>query len=316
MRKPRWVDPGSMLIALVLAALLYAYVGARIIETKQVDVSLRIRVPEGWELKEGPPSSFRVTLQGPREIMESVPIRPLEVVKRPDPRTVTSDTHTETFQITDTEIPVPPGVELVDKALDQVTVHLVRLVPDYVRVKPVYAGEPAPGHQVLRAEAEPKSVKVMVPKGTLNVGEEIETYPPIDITGRTTDVSRWVGVKPKVVNGRLLTSDTDVWVSIIIEKVPEPPVTRTLEAVPVRILHGPLGQARVLEVDPPTVNLEVKGPAEAIEPLSEQKSLVYVDLAEMGGAPRGEAELRCHTHLPSEVSVQSITPPTVTVRIR
>ncbi|MFH0910867.1 MAG: CdaR family protein [Planctomycetota bacterium] len=299
-------------LSFFFAILVWFYVDARRIESKEVSVGLRIAVPAEWEIEERSPASFQVLLQGPMEQMKTLPLTRLEILKRLDPQGQESDTYTETFTISDNELPLPPEVVVVSKSMETFSIRLVRLVPEYIRVAPKYEGKPAEGFRVLRIEAEPKSVKVMVPKGLVKYGDMLDCY-PVDVNGEAGDVYRQASVKPTLIGERLLTSDEDIWVSVIIEPIPE---TRTIEGVPVRVLYGPPLDVRILKIVPPAVALDVEGPKAKVDPISERDSIVYVDLADLAEPPKGDVELRCRTRLPDKVTVKAIRPSTVRLTIR
>jgi len=312
---PRRFDPVSLLLSLGLAVLLWAYVDDRRIEAKAFDVPLRLVVPEGWELDRTPPDGFEVRLQGPRELMKSLRPGELEVVHRIAQPDVSLDSVQFEFTIEEADIRTPPGVVVVEQSAKRFTVGLIRLMPQYIRVEPKIEGEPAPGYRMLRTEPSPPFVKVMAPKGAINFGDTLECY-PIDISGKAKDVGRAVGVKPAVIDGRMVRSNTDVWVSVIIEPIP---TTRRLEKVPVRVLQGPQMKLKVVRVSPPTATLIIEGPQSEVDKLSERDPLVYVDIVEaidITGEPQGEHTLTCRTQLPSGVELKGVDPPQVTVEVR
>lgn len=310
---PRF-EPRLLAISLVLALLIWAYVDDRRTETKEFLVPLAVELPEGWEPRDPLPQSFHVRLQGPREQIETLRVSDLAVVKRiPEPEKG-SDEVQKTLALSEDDIRTPPGVAVLSRRPAAVTVALRRLVPKFVPVRPVTTGEPASGYHVVSKVVDPAWVKVEVPRGILNEGDTVETY-PIDISGLAGQVERRVGVKPKRVDGYPIRPESDVWVSVIIEPVPQ---VRTLEGVPVRVLQGPKAKLRNIRVEPARVDLTIEGAQAEVKAISDRAPLVYVDISDVldiTAEPQGEHTVSLRTQLPPNVVLKSIQPPQVTVTI-
>lgn len=313
-RQRRIFDPLSLALAFVLACLVWVYVDDRRIEIREFEIPLLVQVPEEWELDQNrlPPTSFTARLQGPREQMKALRPADLKVRKVLTPPAAEQDSLEIELTIQDRDIRTPPSVVVVNKELHSITVTAVKLVPQYIRIKPILVGDPAPGYRVLTATAEPRIVKVDAPKGVLNFGDSLECY-PVDISGKSQSLGLTVGVKNAIIGGRMIRSNTDVWVSVVIEPIPE---RRVLEKVPVRILYGPLLGLRITKIHPATVSLEVEGPQALVQKLTERDPIVYADLVDVTGPPQGEHSLPLRTVASPEVVVKTLTPPEVTVTIR
>jgi hypothetical protein len=152
----------------------------------------------------------------------------------------------------------------------------------------------------------------MIPKGLLRPGDTLESY-PVDISGRSEDVYRRVGIKPKVIDGRTIRTDKSVDVSVIIEPIPQ---IRKLEKVPVRVLYGPVLAYRIVKIEPSTITLTVEGQKLAVDNLTEQDPMVYVNFQDITGEPRGEHKIRLRVKLPSGITTRSIEPEEVVVSIK
>lgn len=310
----RYFDPVSFIIALVLAFLIWVYVDNRRIENKTFIYSLSLDAPDEWEIDGDVPANFSVVLQGPKEQMKSLAVSSLSVKKHvTPPAKYGSDIFTANILIDDSDLRLPSGVVVISKDVSKITVNLLRLVPEYVRVRPSVEGIPAKGYRVLRADADPSYVEVMVPKGLVKFGDYLECY-PVDVSGQAEDVYRRVGVQPaELTGGRLLHTDKGIDVSVIIEPIPE---VKTLEKVPVRVLYGPLLGLRIMKIDPPTVKLVVEGPKSIMDTLTEKDPIVYVDTSDITGEPKGEHKLRCRFRLPIGVTIKSIEPEEVDISVR
>jgi YbbR domain-containing protein len=310
----KYFDPFTLLISVVLALLVWIYVDNRRIENKDFTVSLSISIPEGWELDSNIPNVFEVVLQGPKEQMKSMAVSSLSILKRVNPPVkYDSDIYTQKILIDDADLRIPSGVVVLSKTLKQVTVNLIRLVPEYVRIRPAIEGKPAQGYRVLRMDADPSYVEIMVPKGLIKFGDYLECY-PVDISGQAEDVYRRVGVRPvELTGGRRIHTDKGIDVSVIIEPIPE---IKVLEKVPVRVLYGPLLGLRIMKIDPPTVKLTVEGPKAVVDALTEKDPIVYVDTGDITGEPRGEHMLRCRIHLPPGIIIKNITPEDVKISVK
>jgi hypothetical protein len=310
-RRFRWL---TLLFAFLLAAASWAYVDGRRIETKAFRVPLRVAVPEGWEIDQSPPRNFQATLQGPREQMKNIRPEELTVRRTIEPTSETRDEETLSLHIADDDIRTPPGIIVVEKEIDSFQVTIIRLLQQFIKVDPIVEGTPAPGFRKVRAEASPPFVGVLAPKGAISHKDSLECY-PIDISGAERDVIRAVGVKPKVFDGRLLRSDTDVWVSVIIEPVPR---ERTFTNVPIRILQRANSAVVATRLQPATATVTVRAPQAKAEALTEEDLLLYVQLSELPPAVSGPAEhtVAVRHEIPEDVEVLKLTPPQVTAKLR
>ncbi|MHC4887259.1 MAG: CdaR family protein [Planctomycetota bacterium] len=310
MNTRRTLQPLNLLFSLVLAMLVWAYVDDRRVETQSFEVPIEVIIPSGWEVRSRLPQTLTANLRGPKELMKSLSLTDLALsytIARPSSD---SDSHTEPIPIDPEDIRTPPGVEVVDLDLKDLDVRMVRLVPYYVRVRANIIGKPAKGFRITSAYPDPNWVKVLVPKGTLGPGDELQTY-PLDINNASQPIYRRVGIKPTVLSNRLITSNADTLVSVVIDPLPQ---RRTLEKVPVRILYGLLG-LKITKITPSTISLTLEGPQAEVEKMSEQSCIVYADLREITGQPQGQHPLRLKAQLPPGIQIHSLTPTEATVTI-
>ncbi len=308
----KYIDPAALLVSIILALLVWIYVDNRRIENKTVKVSLLLNLAEGWELSSDVPKSITVVLQGPKEQMKGMAVNTISLNK-----TITApskhDVYTENILIKDADLRLPSGVAVLSVSPSQIEVTVVRLVPQYVRVRPVFEGKPAKGYRVLRMDADPSYVEVMVPKGLVKPGDFLECY-PIDVSGKAEDIYRRVGVQPaELTGGRKLQTDKGIDVSVIIEPIP---AVKVLKKVPVRVLYGPILGLRIMKINPPTVTLEIEGSKAILDNLTEKDPIVYVDTSDITGEVRGEHILRCRIHLPVGVVVKDIVPKEVKITVK
>jgi hypothetical protein len=318
------LDPVILIIAFMLSVLVWVYVDERRIETKDITIDLHVTVPSGWELDKPLPDTFMVRLQGPKELMKGISFTEIKLEKSlpvPSPAVETPtgaeaakeiDITAGEIVIDDKDIKTPPGVLVVSKSIEKISYSLRRLVPDYIHVVPKVLGTPAKGYRVLRSDVDPYYVDLMIPKGLLRPGDTLESY-PVDISGRSEDVYRRVGIKPKVIDGRTIRTDKSVDVSVIIEPIPQ---IRKLEKVPVRVLYGPVLAYRIVKIAPSTITLTVEGQKLAVDNLTEQDPMVYVNFQDITGEPRGEHKIRLRVKLPSGITTRSIEPEEVVVSIK
>ncbi len=199
-------------------------------------------------------------------------------------------------------------------------VHVLKIDPEVVQVTldelivkkvPVSAnleGDPAYGYQIAsdHIELNPNAVLLEGPKGQLEKLEAVKTE-KIDLVGRVRSFRRTMPLQVPP-NIRLLgESLIDVYVPIQ-EQYEE----KTLEGLKVKAARS-LDSKEKIELHPDTVNFVLKGPRPALEKLSGDQILVFV---ETEGLLEGEHELEVRATLPEKVVFKDGKPPSVKVLVK
>lgn len=266
-----------------------------------VEVVLQGMPPPGVVLGQPGVQPARVTVQGPRSLVQQVQ-RAWVAVDVAGLRT--SLTQSLRVRVVDAS-----GAELSALAVQpqnvQVTVPvgegtLVRTVP----VVPTVIGQPPPGLSVALLEASPSVVTVRGPQDAV-VSLSVVLTEPVDVSALEGELRRRVRLQlpPRV------RADEGSTVSVRVAVLPTP-VSREF-AVVVRVR----GANPALEVvlRPSAVRLAVVGPKEALERLRADQVEAYVSLT---GQEAGSARLPVRLEVPQGVVVAWVDPKEVAVTLR
>jgi YbbR domain-containing protein len=213
-----------------------------------------------------------------------------------------------------------PRVELVPVDVDGREVESVELTPSTVSVqidvhtvetsktvpiRPVVAGSPATGSEISAVTVDPSVITVFGAPSALADLDEISTE-PIDISGSTATVTRDVVlVLPKGTRQSRGATTPVVTVSI------SPTIATRTFLVGVECRNAPNGTACLPERS--QLSLTVRGRERLLASLDPGDLTPVLDAS---GLDAGEHDLTARVSLPSGVSLVSLSPGTVTVRIQ
>jgi len=178
-----------------------------------------------------------------------------------------------------------------------------------VAVKADFQGSPVEECEVTRVVCEPEQVVLHGPRRRLAEIEAVHTA-PIDLEGRSrpfrkTHVPLALNRETWLNNGA--ASNVTVHVTIA-----ERAATRTFQDVPVKALL-PAGAGGAVKVQPPQINLTLRGRMELLSAVKRDELQAYVDGAAL--TPNGEAVLPVRVFLPPGLEVATIEPANVTARL-
>jgi YbbR domain-containing protein len=129
------------------------------------------------------------------------------------------------YRLTPEDVNVPPDVEVISLAPQEIPFLLDTLEEKQVPVAPALTGEPAPGTRVAEVRADPAEVRIAGPAGALAKMSSVATV-PISVSGRASSFATPAAVLAAGPGLRVRQGQT-VTVSVRIEDEPTPSLTAT-----------------------------------------------------------------------------------------
>ncbi|MBI5508109.1 MAG: hypothetical protein HY903_05095 [Deltaproteobacteria bacterium] len=253
------------IFSLVLASLLYVFVGLESATPVDVEFRLEYHTADDMMVTGDPPAIVLTTLQGPWANLRSFDIATLPPVVVD---LAGAEPGTLRHRIDTGDIQVPGGMKVVAIRPSEVELTLDRRVERLVVVEPDVTERPAFGYEIVEIRVEPKQVRVVGPMARMRALDFVATR-PIDIGGREDDVNMEVDLRPPAPGMRLL----DKRVRVLIE-IGEELVTRTFASQKVVIDNAPRGT----RVAPDSVSVALKGPRRFLDVAGGKVSFeVFVD---------------------------------------
>ena len=181
---------GLKMLSICIATLLWLVVaGERVVErVLRVPVELQ-NLPSDMEIVSNPPDTVEVRVRGSSGTLSR--LAPGDVATVLDLGAVR--TGRRLFHLTPAQVNTPYGLEAVQVSPPTLTMEFETTGIRLVHVAPTIDGEPAGGFEVVTVTADPESVEVSGPEGSLKQLREALTE-PIQIEGRTSTVQEVVTV--------------------------------------------------------------------------------------------------------------------------
>ncbi len=236
------------IISLVIAVLLWLYVGGEDVVDKNILVPVEvINLPENLIISNKYKKEIEVTVRGPRSLL-------LEMDKRQNPiqidlNEVMPGTHVK--DIGHDLIPVSRGVEVQRVQPSTIILSLDKLVEKQFAIHAVTEGSVPAGFFLKGIEITPDSISITGPQTVLSQLDSLKTV-PIDIHGLTSSKKLQIPLQldHAIVD---LIGETSVTVDM---RIDYDTIVRTLEKVPVQLsINGVIQQ-----VKPATVSITVSIP--------------------------------------------------------
>lgn len=165
---------GLKFLSICIAALLWLIVaGERVVErVMRAPVEMQ-NLPDGLEVVGNPPDTVEVRLRGPSGSLSRMAAGDMAAMinlsnARPGRRL---------FHLTQANIQVPYGMEVVQVAPSTLTMEFEMLAVRTVPVEPDIEGRPAPGFEVTRVVSDPATVEVEGPETALKRLQAAVTEP-------------------------------------------------------------------------------------------------------------------------------------------
>ena len=301
-------DWGLKLIALVLAIGLWFYaVGEESVEVERL-VPLEIHVQnKQMSILKSSVKNVRVKLVAPRTRISEIASKDIHAKHVIGAEVKTAGDYS--FRLEAREIRVPsPDIRVMEITPSVVVVTLDEVIVQKLLVTPKFVGEPAYGYKLKEDEIriDPNAILVEGPKGKLERMDSIATE-RIDLVGRIRSLRRTV--KLDLPEGIRPLSEEMIDIMIPIK---EESGAKAFGNIPIKVLQAP-GQGLDYVVANQTVSIVLKGPQAALEALTEDKILAYLDLSAL---TPGENETLVQLRLPEDVSVKDAAALKVKVSVK
>lgn len=298
-------------ISFVLAVCIWAYVNRIRTEERVLDANVELQFSRGWELASPVSRTVKVTLSGPRDVMEGLQSDQLRFSQQVEVSdSETGSVFTRRIDLKgDMLLGLPQEVVVRSVSPSSIELRLARLVKRYVKVEVVTKGQPAPGFDVGRIMYEPHYVPVWATADSFT-GDEVVKSTPLDLTGKNEFFSRTIGLQPLRLNGKVIEVQDSLFAQVdIIEKKE----SRVLENVPVRLLLGsPLEKIGSFVMAPAQVNVTIEGRPDLVKALALSAITIYVDTRDLGTSAQGTSVLKCNALAQDGITVLSVQPDEVT----
>ena len=293
---------GLKFLSICIAALLWLVVaGDRVVErAMRVPIEFQ-NLPQGLEIVGDPLEAVDVRLRGSSGTLgRLVPGDTSAVIDlrsaRPGRRL---------FHITTTQIKVPYGLNVVQIAPATLPITFENAGIRVVQVKPAVEGRPAPGYELGAITTDPATVEIVGPESALRGLDEALTE-PVSVANATRLVREVVTVGVADPSVRLRSPQT----AAVTVQIVSGAATRTLTGIPVEVRN--LDNGVRARATPATVAVMVRGTDEALQTLTASNLVAHVDAA---GAKAGERELEVQVRAGPGLTVASVTPRVVKVRV-
>jgi len=273
---------GTKLMALLMALFTWFYINQEYTErTDLLEIPLKLEVPEGVisqteDLsKGGPIGSVKVSLEGPRGILQDIKTNIIcrhKVVAgnlndQPIPQI-------EEIKPSDFNLPNSINVRIINPS--KIKVWLMREMEKNLRLdaEKCSAGGPAKGYRIVEIKAEPSEILVRGPKYILQNRQSIPCA-PVDISGATKSFSRAGKIAETIDNMPVSTNDSFRLMVTVDEGLVETTVKTNIN-----ILFPP-DFAYQVKAKPQEIEVKLKGPAESLKALKKTDFNVFVNVANL-----------------------------------
>jgi YbbR domain-containing protein len=291
---------GLKVVSIGLAALLWIVVSGEQIVERALRVPLEFtNLPAQLEVVGDPPATVDVRVRGSSGALGRIATG--EIVAVLDLRAARAGQRL--FHLTGNDVRAPFGIDVVQVTPSSVS---MRFEPSVSKRLPIVAGvegEPAPGFVVGTVTADPVTVEVIGPAGTLQGLTEAITE-PVSVAGAAAPVTETVTVGSPDPSVRLKTPQS----ARVTVNITAAPVEWIVEGVIVQVRNA----TRPVQVMPRVVSVHVRGPRES-------RGVAAADFdasVDVAGLRAGQFDLPVRIVPPARIGVESVEPSQVKVRIR
>jgi YbbR domain-containing protein len=287
------------LVSIALAFLLWLVVSGEQVVERSFRIPLEFsNLPAQLEIVGDPPEVIDVRVRGSSGLLSRVGSADLSAVI--DMQNVR--TGRRLFTLTEAQIRMPTGLEVVQVNPSTVAVTLEPSVSKVVPIVPGVNGDPAPGFVVGTLATEPSTVELVGPASALDRVREAVTEPVL-VAGAHENVVEDVTVGPPDTAVRLrVPTRAKVTVTIV-----QAPVEWVVADVPVRVRGG----ASAVRFVPDRVTVQLRGPRELVT----TKASDFEATIDIAGLGPGQVLVPVRVTAPERIGVVRVEPSEVRVRI-
>jgi len=260
-----------------------------------------VRLPEGFSISRPPLNSIEVHVKGKKSKIENLPNIRLRYIL--DLSRV--QTGINTIPTKKGNISLPEGISVVSLNPSFIAVKIEHKIKRELPVLISLTGKPAYGYVVSDILAAPASVILYGPQTVLGSQDKIKTK-PIDISGVKESFKKEVTLD--LAEGISTFSDSTIIQAQV--SIEQKIIIREFKSIPIKGKHTKLRYS----INPPSINITVKGPVNIIEKLQAGNDInVYIDL---NGLKPGTYVKRAVINLPVHTVLDSVSPKHFTIKIR
>lgn len=264
------------LIAVGLAFLVWYYIGQKITDRVELELSFKVVLPAeaDWRIEGRNSWDVKVTLRGPHSDIQRIRALALTLVGthriNPESLTTESDEAVHRVPVTREHFHLPfSSVQFSEFDPPAVDVRLVRVDEKSVPVIPVTEGEVAEGYVATGTPGiTPRRVRVRGPVTVLRDLAAVKTW-PVRLNGRAESFEEETRVQTRM-NGHKIECEEEVRVRVTIEEQPVPRELKNIPVVPRLPADWPWG---LYQFKPKyeTLDVRVIGPQALVEKLEPAK---------------------------------------------
>ena len=286
------------LFSLVLATMAWLTIASETSSEIRLSVPLEFRnIPPNVEMTGETTDLVEVRMRGPSNLIREVSEKDISASIVLSQMTAGE----KAFSLTSQNIRAPFGIEIVRVSPTRVSVNLERTMSKTVPVIPRFEGELGEGYEIEQTAVLPDRVQVRGPESRIRSLESVFTA-PVSIAGLAADILETVDLD---ITDPLLRLQYALPVEVGVT-VREQRIERTMTAA-----RDPNLDAQQWSIEPPTVQVTVKGPRSAVMNL--EPGNVYFTIP-TDAIPAGRHELvPAVMGLEGGIEVSLLRPQTITV---
>jgi YbbR domain-containing protein len=293
---------GLKLLSVVLAVFLWLTVAGEETVERGLRVPLELQqFPAGLEITGEVPTTVDVRVRGGSGLLGRLAAG--DVVAVLDLRTARPGRRL--YTVTAEQMRVPFGIEVVQIVPSAIAMTFEPSATRQVKVVPAVDGRPAPGYIVGPASADPASVEIIGPESAVRRATEALTE-PVSVSGAREHVRETVNIGMVEPSLRLKHPGA----AIVTVQILPAPLERTLRHCPMHLRN--VAPMLTAEASPTAVDVTVRGSREALNRMTPDDVVAYIDLSGLGA---GEYILPPRADASQEAGVVRIEPPSINVRI-
>ncbi len=296
-------NTGLKFLALLITGVLWLSVASRpISEITMYNIPIEFKVPESPPLtvsKYDAPSLMRVTLRGPRDVLDTVRLSDLTAFA--DLQQVEPGVRVVTLQVDQSRLPASLLARVEPRSI-RVTVE--QIVERKVPVRPRFDGEPPSGYEVLSTNIKPSAVRIVGAESQVRDINEVSTE-TVRLSDKTDAFSEYVAVD--LGNPSVNFKDEESRKVMLSVNIGELRKERIIDKLPIRVEGASRPDAGVARVT-------IFGASSAVDAITPEDITVSVDYSLAGRAREVAPVVTISQAYADRISVRSVLPRSVRVR--
>ncbi len=295
-------NTGLKILALMITVVMWLSVASRPVrEATLQEVPVKFPdVPNNLTITKYDTQLARVTLRGPRDVLDPIRASDLSLVAEMSG----IEQGIRVIQLKLDRISLPNSVEEISIEPRSIRVTVERVVEKEVPVRPRFEGEPAPGYEIVRLEVVPDKIRIAGGASLLRDVTDVSTETVI-LSNLTASLSEQVAIDLGSPN--ITVSGEDRRKVLLKIDISEVQTERAFDHVPVSVINAP-GAARP---SPQFVRVVLRGARSVIAALTSDDLSVSV---EYSGRKQVNTLTAAVSRFQDKVFIKAIEPKTVSIR--